>query len=296
LESQINPRILAHSVSKSYKKLRVLQDVSFEAVPGEALALWGANGAGKTTLLKAILGLIEFEGQVLVNGCDVRRQGKLARTYIGYVPQEFVFYDMQVIEAMLFYARLKKMPASRIPLLLDRLELTEHAGKAVSALSGGLRQRLALAIALLADPPVLILDEPMANLDARARREYLAVMLGLRNEGKTILFASHRFEEVNYLANQLLVLVPGQPAEALDIDALRRRYLPELNLVLWIAEERRPAALSCLQSEGFHAHLNGRGTVVVTVAEERKMVPFEMLQACQIPVLNFEVEEVQAWN
>jgi ABC-2 type transport system ATP-binding protein len=296
VESQINPRITAQSVSKSYKKLRVLQDVSFEADSGEALALWGANGAGKTTLLKAILGLIEFEGRVLVNGCDVRRQGKLARTYIGYVPQEFVFYDMGVMEAMQFYARLKKVPAIRIPSLLDKLELSEHASKAVSALSGGLRQRLALAIALLADPPVLVLDEPMANLDARARREYLAVMLGLRNEGKTILFASHRFEEVNYLANRLLVLEPGQAAEAIDIDSLRRRYLPELNLVLWIAEERRPAALSCLQSEGFHAHLNGRGTVVVTVAEERKMVPFETLQACQIPVLNFEVEEAQAWN
>ena len=296
MESQINPRIVAHNVSKAYKKLRVLQGVSFEAIPGEALALWGANGAGKTTLLKAILGLIEFQGQILVDGCDVRRQGKIARRSIGYVPQEFVFYDMRVVEAMQFYARLKQVPSARIPQLLEKLELSEHAGKAVSALSGGLRQRLALAIALLADPPVLVLDEPMANLDARARREYLGVMLGLRNEGKTILFASHRFEEVNYLANRLLVLEPGQAAEAIDIDTLRRRYLPELNLVLWIAEERRPAALSCLQSEGFHAHLNGRGTVVVTVTEERKMVPFETLQACQIPVLNFDVEEVQAWN
>jgi energy-coupling factor transporter ATP-binding protein EcfA2 len=145
----------------------------------------------------------------------------------------------------------------------------------------------------------------MANLDARARREYLAVMLGLRHEGKTILFASHRFEEVSYLANRLLVLEPGSSvqgqhgapvAEAMDIDTLRKRYLPELNLVLWIAEERRLAAVSCLKSEGFPVHMNGRGTVVVTVPEERKMAPFEALQALQIPVLNFEVEEVQSWN
>jgi ABC-2 type transport system ATP-binding protein len=296
VESQATYRIIAQNVSKSYKKLRVLQNLSFEAYPGEALALWGANGAGKTTLLKAILGLIEFDGRIQVNGCDVRRQGKIARGFIGYVPQEFVFYDMQVVETMQFYARLKHVAAERIPPLLEKVELSEHATKAVSALSGGLRQRLALAVALLADPPLLVLDEPMANLDTRARREYLGFLLSLRNDGKTILFASHRLEEVNYLANRLLVLEPGLPAETIDIETLRKRYLPELNLVLWIAEERRPAAVSCLLSEGFDAHTNGRGTVVVRVQQDLKMHPLQALQDCQIPVLNFDIEELQPWN
>lgn len=296
MESQITSRVVARDISKSYIKLRVLQGITFDIHPGEALALWGANGAGKTTLLKAVLGLIDFQGQILVDGWDVHRQGKNARRSIGYVPQEFVFYDMQVAQAMLFYARLKKVAPQQIPDLLEKLELTDHTAKTVSALSGGLRQRLALAIALLGDPPVLVLDEPMANLDARARREYLAVMVGLRNEEKTILFASHRFEEVNTLANRLLVLEQGQEAEAIDIDTLRRCYLPAMSLVLWIAQERRSAALGCLQSEGFDAHLNGRGTVVVTVSEQEKMAPFQVLQTCQIPVLNFEIEESQAWN
>jgi len=296
VESISNPQINVTRVSKAYKKLLVLQDVSFDAYPGEALALWGANGAGKTTLLKAILGLIDVKGQILVDGCDVRRQGKLARSYIGYVPQEFVFYDMRANETMEFYARLKRIGEARIPLLLEQLGLAGHAEKAVSALSGGLRQRLALAVALLADPPILVLDEPMANLDTRLRREYLGLLLGLRKQGKTILFASHRFEEVSYLANRALVLEIGQPAQMLSIAALRERCLPELELILWVADDNRPAALSCLLSEGFDAHMNGRGTVVVRVPEGRKMQPLQRLQACQIPVLDFDLEEVQIWN
>ena len=83
-------------------------------------------------------------------------------------------------------------------------------------------------------------------------------------------------------------------AETIDIETLRKRYLPELNLVLWIAEERRPAAVSCLLSEGFDAHTNGRGTVVVRVQEDLKMHPLQALQACQIPVLNFDIEGAAA--
>ena len=296
MDSTANPQITVSRVSKAYKKLPVLQDVSFEANPGEAIALWGANGAGKTTLLKAILGLIEFDGQITVSGCDVRRQGKLARSYIGYVPQEFVFYDLRVSESMRFYARLKHIGAERIPPLLEQLELAEHANKTVSALSGGLRQRLALALALLSDPPMLVLDEPMANLDAHLRREYLGLLIGLRREGKTILFASHRFEEVSYLANRALALEAGLQAELLSIEALRERCLPEMDIILWVADDLRHAALHCLLSEGFDAHVNGRGTVVVRVPEGRKMQPLQKLQDCQIPVLNFDLEEVQTWN
>jgi ABC-type multidrug transport system ATPase subunit len=288
--------IVVRNLGKRYRTLRVLENVSFEIHPGEALALWGANGAGKTTLLKAILGLIEFEGEIQVNGCDVRRQGKAARSNIGYVPQEFVFYDMSVVESMVFYARLKKVKEQIIPTLLERLDLKDHARKAVSTLSGGLRQRLALAVALLSEPSILILDEPMANLDAQARRDYLGLLVGLRKEGKTILFASHRFEEVHVLANRVLALELGRPAELLSLGELRLRYLPELDVVLWVPEGQRAAALTCLQAKGLSAHLNGRGTVVVRVPEAHKMQPLQALNDGAIAVLDFELEEVQQWS
>jgi ABC-type multidrug transport system ATPase subunit len=180
--------------------------------------------------------------------------------------------------------------------LLERLGLGEHVSKSVSALSGGLKQRLALALALLADPPLLLLDEPTANLDAQTRREYLALLSALRREGKTIVFASHRFEELEALADRVLLLDAGRLVESSTPEALRASYLSTLEMTLWVPEVRRVEALGHLESVGMNAHLNGRGTVVVQVADARKMQPFQVLGAQGIPVLNFEIERVQTWS
>ncbi|GAB4154163.1 MAG: hypothetical protein Fur0021_20530 [Candidatus Promineifilaceae bacterium] len=220
--------IAVHGLAKRYGQAEALHNVSFTTTSGEILALWGANGAGKTTLLKAILGLIRFEGEIIVNGHDVQRNGKAARRSIGYVPQEAVFYDWGVLATMQFYARLKKASPERIPLLLDRLGLQPHAHKAVAALSGGLKQRLALAIALLSDPPLLLLDEPTASLDTASQQDYLALLSSLRREGKTILFASHRLEEVEALADRSLLLENGRLVDIFPANQLRARIAPAL--------------------------------------------------------------------
>ncbi len=226
LPSRSAAPITVRNLSKRYGKTEALHKVSFTAVPGEILALWGANGAGKTTLLKAILGLIRFEGEIAVGGHNVARAGKAARRRIGYVPQEAVFYDWGVLATMRFYARLKKAPPERIPLLLRRLGLEPHAHKAVAALSGGLKQRLALAIALLSDPPLLLLDEPTASLDTATQQDYLTLLSDLRAEGKTILFASHRLEEVEALADRALLLENGRLLDIFPADQLRGRIAP----------------------------------------------------------------------
>ncbi len=277
-------------VSKQYGKTQALRDVSFAAQTGEAVALWGVNGAGKTTLLKAILGLITFTGTIEINGRNVQRDGKNARRSIGYVPQEAVFYDWSVQATMQFYARLKKAEAARIPVLLAQLGLAEHSHKPIPALSGGLKQRLALAIALLSDPPVLLLDEPTASLDAQARRDYLKLLVGLRKAGKTIVFASHRLEEVEALASHVLILEKGQVVEVMSPAALRSQFAPEVEMAVWVAEEKRPFALAHLQEIGLHPHLNGRGSIVTRVHNGQKMNLIQSLNNQGIQVVDFEIE------
>jgi ABC-type multidrug transport system ATPase subunit len=136
----------------------------------------------------------------------------------------------------------------------------------------------------------LLLDEPTANLDAQARRDYLALLAGLRLEGKTIIFASHRLEEVLALADQVLLLEQGQLLEIIGPQALQVRLAPEVELTLWVAEGQRPAALVHLQQAGLATHLNGRGTVVVRVHNNQKVMPLQTLQSKGISVKDFEVE------
>lgn len=288
------PVITIRNLSKRFGRTPVLHAINLTARPGQAIALWGQNGAGKTTLLKALLGLVRFEGDIHIAGHDVRRAGKEARRQIGYVPQEIVFYDWSVATTLAFYARLKRLSsaqaADRIAALTQQLGLAEHSHKAVSALSGGLKQRLALAIALLSDPPILLLDEPTANLDAQGRRDYLNLLAGLRRAGKTILFATHRLEELESLADVVALLEQGRLTDIISPEELRRRLSPQVDLTLWVPEPQRRPAVAWLENQGLPAHLNGRGTIVVTVPTQAKVQLLHALAAEGLSVLDFETD------
>lgn len=195
----------------SDETITAVDDLSFELPVGTSIALWGVNGAGKTTVLKCLLGLLASEGELHLNGFDLRRDGRTARRFLGYVPQELSFHnDLSVAESCRFYARLKDVPDTRIPVVLAQVGLTGQEKKTVGALSGGMKQRLALALALLADPPVLLLDEPTSNLDEATRDEFIDLLVQLRNGGKTLLFTSHYADEVTRLAERVLILRDGR--------------------------------------------------------------------------------------
>jgi ABC-type multidrug transport system ATPase subunit len=211
-------------VRKRFGRARVLDGVSFDVLTGQSVALWGSNGAGKTTLIRCVLGLIDFEGGVRVAGLDVRREGKRVRRLLGYVPQELAFYDdFRVIEAARFLARLRGADVGACEAGLASLGLAEHARKRVRELSGGMKQRLALSVALLNDPPVLVLDEPTSNLDSAGRRSLMELLLRVKGMGKTILFISHRPEEVRGLADRVLTLESGRVLT--DVTTATRMHL-----------------------------------------------------------------------
>lgn len=210
----MEPIICVTGLTKIFGRRRrvvAVDELSFSIVPGQAVALWGPNGAGKTTVIKCLLGLLRYRGQVQVGGHDARRQGKAARRLMGYVPQEITFHhDLSVAQTLHFYARLKKVEPARIRPVLEQVELAEHAHKTVEALSGGMKQRLALAIALMSDPPVLLLDEPTSNLDLAHQTLVLEAVRRQAERGIAVLAVMHDLNLAAALADELVLLVGGE--------------------------------------------------------------------------------------
>lgn len=286
------PMITISHLTKTFGSFTAVDDLSLEVRAGESVALWGPNGAGKTTIIRSLLGLLSTGGQLSVNGFDVRSQGKQVRAAIGYVPQELAFYeDMSAADTLRFYAALKQAPAGRVDETLAEVGLTPHAAKPVAALSGGMKQRLALAIALLASPPLLILDEPTSNLDSRARDDFMKLLWQQKARGRTLLFSSHRLEEVEALADRVMVLENGRlnlscrPAELVQQLGLK------LILKLMVPEKMRDKALEVLRAQGFSAAQNGVG-LLVAVSPSAKAAPLNALLDKNIEVHNFEMESV----
>jgi len=285
------PMITVKNLTKQFGKFTAVDNLSFEVTPGEAVALWGPNGAGKTTIIRSLLGLYAARGELRINGFEVSKAGKQARAALGYVPQELAFYnDLSTLDTLRFYANLKQVPASRIEAVLTEVSLADHRDKPVAALSGGMKQRLALAIALLADPPLLILDEPTSNLDTKARDDFIRLLLAQKQQGKTLLFTSHRLEEVELLATRILVLDKGRLRLTCDRPMeLATQLGMQLSLKLVVPESMRQPALQLLRAQGFTATSNGVG-VRVTVSPTAKTAPLQALLARDIEVNNFEIE------
>jgi ABC-type multidrug transport system ATPase subunit len=281
--------IRIREVTKRFGRFEAVSGVSLDIPAGDSVALWGPNGAGKTTLIRCALGLLRFRGDITVGGHDVRREGKRSRLLVGYVPQELGFYDdLRVSEALRFFARLKGLGRAETSGSLDRVGLAGHEGKRIRELSGGMKQRLALAIALQGDPPVLILDEVTASLDAVGREEFVGLLERLSGAGRTMLFASHRFEEVSALAKRVVMLERGTIARVDTCSEFAARMGRGAVLHLVLAAGVRARAIESLRASGFSATLNGIG-VYVPVMPEQKAAPFRVLADARVQVEDFEL-------
>lgn len=281
-------------VRKEFGRYAAVADVDLDVTPGSSVALWGENGAGKTTLIKCVLGLHRCHGELRVAGIDARRQGKSARRLIGHVAQEFALADdASTRETVAFFARLKRVPVSQADVVLERVGLAPQSAKRVRALSGGMKQRLALAIALLGDPPLLLLDEPTSNLDARARRQFLELLAGLRAAGKTIVFTTHRPEEVALVADRVVVLERGKVVADLPPGEFLAQRTPRCTLRIPLAASDWGVAVAALRTAGFKVETNCRA-LLVEVSATRKAEPLRVLAEAGCAVVDFEVESEAA--
>jgi nitrous oxidase accessory protein len=277
-------------LTKRFGGVAALADLSFEVRPGEAIALWGSNGAGKTTLLKCVLGLIPFEGEAFILGRRCGLRGKESRRLLGYIPQEVKLPpDQSIIECVRFYAALRRIDPARGVELLAEWGLSDVHDRAVRHLSGGMRQKLALVLALLSDPPVLLLDEPTSNLDVATREEFGRLLARLKAAGKTLVFCTHRAGEIVSLADRVIVLEAGRKVAEGSPTELHDRLLKPAVLRLTVTMDRREDTARVLHEGGYHVRTDG-GEVWVDVPAGQKTDALVRLQQAGIPVLDFDVE------
>jgi len=210
--------IAFNNLSKSFSygfrgRQKVLKSISLEVEQGEVFGFLGPNGAGKSTAINTTLGFIKPDkGRVLINGISSRETS--ARKYIGYLPEHPVFYEHLKACELLEFSGLasgmqKQKLKTRIDPILEKMDLLPFKNRLVKTFSKGMKQRIGLAMAMVADPPILILDEPMSGLDPMGRKLVTDLILELKSAGKTIFFSTHILNDVEILCDRIAVLHKG---------------------------------------------------------------------------------------
>jgi ABC-type multidrug transport system ATPase subunit len=210
-----------HGLRKSFGPRAVVQGLDLRVARGQICGFLGANGSGKTTTLRMLCGLLTPDaGEGTCLGLDVRKDAPRIRRRVGYMTQRFSFYeDLTVQENLDFVGRLYELPdrEKRIAAVLERAGLTDRRTQLAGELSGGWKQRLALAACVLHEPELLLLDEPTAGVDPKARREFWDLIHSLATEGITVLVSTHYMDEAErchrivYLSGGKLVVEGSAP-------------------------------------------------------------------------------------
>ena len=198
------------NLTKLYDQKRGLLPTSFKVIKGELVAVVGHNGAGKSTLLKMMANWIPPDsGQGMIDGIDLRNRMAIVKK-VGFIPEVPNLFEFFSVEYNLkLFAVLFQTPFLRVDEILRKFNLVPFRKNKIRVLSKGLRQRVNIGRALLADPPVLLFDEPTAGLDFEMTREIYRLLNNMHDAGKTILFTSHRPEEIKSLATRIMVLHEG---------------------------------------------------------------------------------------
>ncbi|CUJ69689.1 Daunorubicin/doxorubicin resistance ATP-binding protein DrrA [Achromobacter xylosoxidans] len=234
-------------VSKHYGAQRAIDGLDLQLREGECVALAGHNGAGKSTLIKLVLGLIRpTDGRVTLFGEDAHsRAAARLRDRVGYLPETVALHpSLTGVETLAFYARLKRRSLSGNPALLEKVGIAGAAHRRVGGYSKGMRQRLALAQALLGEPRVLLFDEPTTGLDPASRLMFYEIVHELRAAGATILLSTHALSELAGHADRIVVMKAGRKIADGAMSALRRDTGLPIRIRLTLAEPQSGTLLA----------------------------------------------------
>ncbi len=247
----LGPAIDVENVSKWFGNVVAVNDISFQVPPG-ITGLIGSNGAGKTTLLRMITGLAKpSEGSVKLFGEPARSDPGLYRR-IGVMTEQEAVYD--ILTGRQFVALAADMHGlsdidAAADLAIKRVGLSDVANRALGTYSRGMRQRMRLAVALVNDPDLLVLDEPLSGTDPRQRLEFDQLMIELRSEGRTILISTHVLDEIETLADNILLMVAGKLAASGDFRAIRAKLDEQPYSVRVVSSNARAMASALISLE-----------------------------------------------
>jgi len=201
---------------KKKKIFRAVNEISFESQPGRIFGLLGPNGAGKTTTLRMLATMIKpTSGSIIVGGADTQTEGRKVREKIGFMTGQTALYDRLTPEEMVRYiGDLHRMDKDKFEQrknkIFDLLQMHDFAHRRISRLSTGMKQKTSIARTIIHDPEVLIFDEPTSGLDVMTSRAIMELIRSCREDGKTVIFSTHRMGEVNQICDDIAIIYKGE--------------------------------------------------------------------------------------
>lgn len=261
------------NIWKRIGKKMILKNVAFVVEKGQIVGLLGPNGAGKTTLIRVIVSLMQLDqGNIMINGSSLTKDFKSAIANVGAIVENPEFYNyLSGYDNLLQYARISRTPISnaRIQEVVAAVHLEDKISQKVKTYSLGMRQRLGVAQALLHQPALLVLDEPMNGLDPLGMREFRDMLLDLRDQGISVLISSHQLSDVEQLADQLVILQNGEVTHKVAMADIKRGDHHQVSLIT----TNNTLAKELLTAAGFqHVTAEGDELLVVTAEESRSEI------------------------
>ena len=221
------PIVSVKNFSLKIGNKQIVQQLDFEVFPGEVFAFLGSNGSGKTSTIRSLLGIYQASsGQLLVNGKKLTPENS---AIVGYLPEERGLYTRaKVLDVMMYFGELKGMDredARKEALaFLETVDLSDKASVKIKKLSGGQQQKVQLGVAIMGNPKLLILDEPTKGLDPVNRKLLLDIVDHLQQKGVAVIYITHLMEEVERLADRLLILKDGKARAYGSVDTVKKQF------------------------------------------------------------------------
>lgn len=219
------------NINKKYENFEVLKNICFEVKKGTIYGFLGPNGSGKTTTMNILSGLIDFNsGKIYLDGQDFKKNKRALLRKVGYLPQNPVFYNyMNAIEYLHFIGEIANINEEKIRdrtiEILEIVKLTEVAKKKIGQYSGGMKQRLGIAVALFNKPEIVFLDEPTSALDPEGRMEILEFIKKLKSEGTTVFLSTHILGDVERICDKVSILDKGKILISDNLEDLKSKYI-----------------------------------------------------------------------